>query len=252
MKKILIIEDEKSVRENIVTLLNEESYEALSASNGDSGISIAIAEIPDLIVCDIMMPGKDGYAVFKELSKNKITKTIPFIFLTAKVEHSDLRKGMELGVDDYLFKPFKIDELLKSIDTRLKKSEIRKAQLNLPVEKNKNGKYSDNDKIFVNVNGKPQLIIINEVLFIIAENQYTSINLLNGKTYLIRKSITYWEQLLPENSFLRIHRSTIINTNYLQKIEKWYNSSFIIRLKNVNDPFIISKRYAAKLRSKLV
>lgn len=122
----------------------------------------------------------------------------------------------------------------------------------MPAEKNKNGKYSDTDKIFVNVNGKPQLITLNDLLFIVAENQYTSLNISGGKTYLIRKSITYWEQLLPENSFLRIHRSTIINTNYLQKIEKWYNSSFIVRLKNVNDPFIISKRYAAKLRSKLV
>lgn len=108
MKKILVIEDEKSVRENIVTLLNEESYEALSAHNGETGIRMAIAEIPDLIICDIMMPGKDGYAVFKELSKNKMTKTIPFIFLTAKVEHKDLRKGMELGADDYLLNHLKL------------------------------------------------------------------------------------------------------------------------------------------------
>lgn len=252
MKKILIVEDEKSVRENILTLLSEEGYSVISASNGESGISLAKSELPDLIICDIMMKGIDGYNVMEELSKFKQTKTIPFIFLTAKVEYADLRKGMELGADDYLFKPFKVDELLRSIQSRIKKSEMFKAEINSPAEKDVNKKYVVSDKLFINVNSKPQLITISEILFVVAENQYTSINLLGGKSYLIRKPVSYWEDLLPESSFLRIHRSTIINTNYLQKIEKWYNSSFIVRLKNVNDPFIISKRYAAKLRSKLV
>lgn len=252
MKKILVIEDEKSVRENIFTLLSEEGYNVLSANDGETGISIAKIETPDLIICDIMMPGKDGYAVLKELSMHKQTKTIPFIFLTAKVERADLRNGMELGADDYLFKPFRLEELLNSIESRLKKSEIHKAQISLSDEKVKTEKYAGSDKIFINVNSKPQLITISEIIFIVAENQYTSVNLINSKAYLIRKPISYWEQILSENSFLRIHRSTIINTDYLHKIEKWYNSSFMVRLKNVNDPFIISKRYAAKLRSKLV
>lgn len=252
MKKILVIEDEKSVRENILTLLIEEGYNVLTSSNGDDGINFAKKELPDLIICDIMMPGKDGYAVLKELSKHKPTKTIPFIFLTAKVERADLRHGMELGADDYLFKPFRLDELLKSIESRLKKSEMLKAEISLSNEKNKTEKYSGSDKIFINVNSKPHLITISEIIFIVAENQYTSVNLLGNKLYLIRKPISYWEEILPDNSFLRIHRSTLINTDYLQKIEKWYNSSFIVRLKNVNDPFIISKRYAAKLRSRLV
>jgi DNA-binding LytR/AlgR family response regulator len=252
MKKILVIEDEKSVRENIFTLLTEEGYQVFISSNGDDGINVAKKELPDLIICDIMMPGKDGYVVLKELSKHKPTKTIPFIFLTAKVERTDLRHGMELGADDYLFKPFRLDELLKSIESRLKKSEMLKAEISLSNEKNKTDKYSSNDKIFISVNGKPRLITISEIIFIVAENQYTSVNLLGNKSYLIRKSISYWEEILPEISFLRIHRSTLINTDYLQKIEKWYNSSFMVRLKNVNDPFIISKRYAAKLRSRLV
>ncbi len=252
MKKILVIEDEKSVRENILTLLIEEGYNVFTASNGDAGIDIAKTEMPDLIICDIMMKGKDGYDVLEELSKHKLTKIIPFIFLTAKVEHADLRKGMDLGADDYLFKPFKIDELLRSVESRIKKSEMFKAEISSPSKENKTKKHVVSDKLFINVNSKPHLITISEILFIVAENQYTSINLLGGKSYLIRKPVSYWEDLLPDSSFLRIHRSTIINTDYLQKIEKWYNSSFIVRLKNVNDPFIISKRYATKLRSKLV
>jgi DNA-binding LytR/AlgR family response regulator len=252
VKKILVIEDDKNVRENIKTLLSEEGYIVYSASAGDEGIIIAKNEIPDLIVCDIMMHGKDGYAVLKELSKNSSTKSIPFIFLTAKVERSDLRYGMELGADDYLFKPFKSEELLKSIESRLRRADVFKAELSSPKEKPHTNTYTTDDKILINVNGKPQLIKIIEILFITAENQYTSLNLIGGKSYLIRKSISYWEKILPEKSFLRIHRSTIINMEYLLKIEKYYNSSFLLRLKNVSEPFIISKRYATKLRTKII
>lgn len=252
MKKILVIEDEKSVRENIITLLTEEGYYIISASNGETGINLARTELPDLIICDIMMKGMDGYEVLEEMSRNKQTRMIPFIFLTAKVEHTDLRKGMELGADDYLFKPFKIDELLKSVESRIKKSEIFRAEISSNLDKDKTKKYTVTDKIFINVNSKPHLITLGDIIYIVAENQYTSVYLMSGKSYLIRKPVTYWENILTEGSFLRIHRSTIINTDHLQKIEKWYNSSFIVRLKNVNDPFIISKRYATKLRSKLV
>lgn len=252
MKKILVIEDDKNVRENIKTLLSEEGYIVYSASAGDEGIIIAKNEIPDLIVCDIMMHGKDGYAVLKELSKNSSTKSIPFIFLTAKVERSDLRYGMELGADDYLFKPFKSEELLKSIESRLRRVDVFKAELSSPKEKSHTDTYTTDDKILINVNSKPQMIKVIEILFITAENQYTSLNLLGGKSYLIRKSISYWEKILPEKSFLRIHRSTIINMEYLLKIEKYYNSSFLLRLKNVSEPFIISKRYATKLRTKII
>ncbi|MHB8906941.1 MAG: response regulator transcription factor, partial [Melioribacteraceae bacterium] len=127
MKKILVIEDEKDIREVINALLTEEGYAVYSAKNGKDGIELAKNEIPNLIICDIMMPGMDGYTVLKELSKNSSTKSIPFIFLTAKVERNDLRFGMELGADDYLFKPFKSEELLKSISSRLNRIETLKA-----------------------------------------------------------------------------------------------------------------------------
>lgn len=252
MKKILVIEDDKNVRENIKTLLTEEGYIVYSSAGGAEGIITAKKELPDLIICDIMMKSIDGYAVLKDLSEHSNTKTIPFIFLTAKVERSDLRLGMELGADDYLFKPFKSEELLKSIETRLKRADVFKAELSPSKEKPLSHTYATDDKILINVNSKPQLIKVIEILFITAENQYTSINQLGGKSYLIRKSISYWEKILPEKSFLRIHRSTIINMEYLLKIEKYHNSSFLLQLKNVSEPFIISKRYAAKLRTKII
>jgi CRP/FNR family cyclic AMP-dependent transcriptional regulator len=123
MKKILIIEDNEEVRENTAEILELSNFKVVTASNGKEGVTVALKEKPDLIVCDIMMPELDGYAVLHLLSKHKETSHVPFIFLTAKSEKQDFRKGMELGADDYITKPFDGTELLNAIETRLKKTE---------------------------------------------------------------------------------------------------------------------------------
>lgn len=122
MKKILVIEDNTEVRENIAEILELSNYKVFTAANGKAGVQVAVKEIPDLIVCDIMMPELDGYSVLHLLSKHIETYGIPFIFLTAKSEKTDLRKGMEMGADDYITKPFDGIELLNAIEVRLKKS----------------------------------------------------------------------------------------------------------------------------------
>lgn len=124
MTKILVIEDEDSVRENILDLLEAENFETLSAPDGKIGIELAISQVPDLILCDLMMPNVDGYEVLKKLHEEAATATIPFIFLTARTAKSDLRKGMDLGADDYLTKPFTRSELLNAIISRLEKKEL--------------------------------------------------------------------------------------------------------------------------------
>lgn len=120
-EKILIIEDQEEVRENIEELLSLSNYLTVTAENGKEGIKKALAESPDLILCDIMMPEMDGYEVLYIISKNPKTSTIPFVFLTAKAEKSDFRKGMNMGADDYVTKPFDEMELLGAIERRLNK-----------------------------------------------------------------------------------------------------------------------------------
>jgi CRP-like cAMP-binding protein len=127
-KKILLIEDNKDMRENTAEILELSKYQVFTAKNGKEGIEIAQKEKPDLIICDIMMPVLDGYGVLHLLSKNALTASIPFIFLTAKAERSDMRKGMEMGADDYVTKPFDDIELLNAIESRLKKTEIMKQE----------------------------------------------------------------------------------------------------------------------------
>jgi CheY-like chemotaxis protein len=124
MRSILVIDDNADIRENTAEILELGGYKALTAENGKIGVEIAIREKPSVIVCDIMMPELDGYGVLHLLRKNPETRHIQFIFLTAKAEKSDFRKGMEMGADDYITKPFEEIELLSAVETRLKKAEI--------------------------------------------------------------------------------------------------------------------------------
>jgi len=123
MKKILVIEDEPEMRRNLATILKLEKFTVLQAENGRIGLQTAKKELPDLILCDVMMPEMDGHAVVRGLREDAKTQNIPFIFLTAKGEKADLRSGMDLGADDYLTKPVAKDDLLSAISARLKRGE---------------------------------------------------------------------------------------------------------------------------------
>lgn len=134
MKTILIIEDNTDVRENTAEILELANYNVLQAENGRVGVEMAQKQKPDLIICDIMMPVLDGYGVIHLLNKNPETASIPFIFLTAKSERTDFRKGMEMGADDYISKPFDDIELLNAVEGRLKKAEMLKAEFSKNVD----------------------------------------------------------------------------------------------------------------------
>ena len=123
MKKILVIEDQSDVRENIAELLEISGFEVITAEDGAVGVDMALAHHPDLILCDVMMPRLDGFTVLNILSKRPETSDVPFIFLTAKTEKEDIRKGMNLGADDYITKPFSKEELIQAVTTRLAKAD---------------------------------------------------------------------------------------------------------------------------------
>jgi len=134
MKKILLIEDNVDIRENTAEILDLASYQVITSENGKDGVNAALEHKPDLIICDIMMPVLDGYGVLHLISKNEELSSIPFIFMTAKSDRADFRKGMEMGADDYITKPFDDIELLNAIEARLKKSEIIKKDFSKDIE----------------------------------------------------------------------------------------------------------------------
>jgi DNA-binding NarL/FixJ family response regulator len=128
MIKILIIEDEPAMRANLEDILELEGFAPLLAPNGREGMRLARQEQPDLILCDVLMPDMDGHEVLEALREDDTTMRIPFVFLTAKGERGDVRQGMELGADDYLIKPVRVDELLRAINSRLERRRQQKEE----------------------------------------------------------------------------------------------------------------------------
>lgn len=248
-KKILIVEDEGALRENLVTLLTEENYEVLSADNGFTAEELALQHLPDLILSDIVMKGRSGYDLLKILQEYETTKKIPVIFLSARVEREHIRIGMEMGADDYLLKPYRRDEVLSAIEARLKKfalineeNSAKKSDANVSV------KFQLDSKIFVKQREDIGFFKVMDIKYIEADNQYTMLYLLSGKNVLLHKSLREWESKLPENNFFKINRSTIICIDQIEKIEPWFHSSYQIKLKNELKEFTVSKRLATKLR----
>jgi diguanylate cyclase len=160
MKKILVIEDEPQVRANIKQILEFSDFEALTATDGADGLKMVNKHLPDLIICDIMMPELDGYSVITALRQDPKTATIPFIFLTAKVDRNDIRQGMNLGADDYLMKPFTPEELLDAVNTRLTKNELISESFQDQIKEYKS--EADYYKFHDNLTGLPQEFVFKE------------------------------------------------------------------------------------------
>jgi len=147
MKQILVVEDNGDIRDNICEILSLANYKVLAAADGKAGAVLAIKHKPDLVICDIMMPVLDGFGLLQLLQQNKETRNTAFIFLTAKAEKAEIRKGMEKGADDYITKPFDATELLQAVEMRLKKIDSIKEDLATDIARldKINDNYSEND-----------------------------------------------------------------------------------------------------------
>ena len=249
MKKILLVEDDEAILANVEFILTEHGYNIVTAKDGIWGFETAKKELPDLIISDILMPGIDGFELKKRIDSDKKTKSIPFIFLTAKTDIQDLRAGMNLGADDYLMKPFKTEDLLKAIEARFK----RVSQLDSGFGNKPNGKNKTHSLNRIMVNDKKEQILIKfeEIKYISAEGLYSKIYTADNKKFMLRKLLKDWEKILPEENFFRIHRSMIINLDYVLKVEKWFSRTYKVYLKGVEKPFDISQRFSVKLKERL-
>lgn len=245
--KLLLIEDEPDLADNIKNILELNEFDVTTARDGEEGIKLAAQIVPDIIISDILMPKKTGYEVLEQLSKDEKTSHIPFIFLTAKVEQRDLRKGMELGADDYLFKPFHSRELLSAIKARLKRVSSFKTK-SIKTKDEKGNRYTQDDNIILSINQNTNILKVNKINYIIAERQYSKVIITDGKSVLLRKSLLYWESILPTNLFIRIHRNTIVNVQEVKSISKKTDGNYKAIMKSGKIEFEISRRYMKKIR----
>lgn len=258
MRKILVVEDDEMLLELITEILLNNGYKCISAANGKDALKLFYNEGADLIICDVLMPVMDGFELLSEVRSNALYY-VPFILLTGKTERADYRRGMELGADDFITKPFTEDELVGAVAAQLKKRSAispmylpEKLSFTAGAAGNQDSavrKLDLNDHILLTVENQPRILKVNDLKCISALGDYTNVFTSGGK-FIVRRSMKEWEELLPGKYFIRIHRSTIINLDFVDKIEKLLNRSYKVYLQNIPKPFIISRRYGNKFREK--
>jgi len=234
--KALVVDDERLARKELIGMISE--YSCISSIHEADDVSSAIKMIelvkPNLIFLDIQMPGETGFDLI-----NRIDYSGKIIFVTAYDQYAI--RAFEVNAIDYLLKPVTPERLKKSID-KLEKETIK------PAETDYNLKYDD--RLFLTLGNQLLFVKISSIVSIESEGDYTKIITSEGKKGLVSKSMKEWELRLPANYFCRIHRATIVNLEYIDKIEKWFNYSYQLHLKNIEEPYIISRRYAKQLKEK--
>lgn len=252
MSKILVIDDDTIILNLLSIQLERNGYKVFTAFNGSEGIKLAKEIKPDLILCDILMPGMNGFEVLNKIQSDTETDLIPFIFISAVQEREHIREGINLGADDYLTKPIDIKDLIKSVETRLKKKErilthLKSADHNKPLIKDKK-RMSLNERIIINVEGNSKFIKVDDIVSLVAVGAKTKVLVSTGEIFEVNRLLKEWEKVLPEATFVRIHRSTIINQLFIQKVEKNESNTLFLHLLNVESPYITSRRFTPNLK----
>jgi two-component system LytT family response regulator len=235
--KSIIVDDEWLVREELKTLLAEYPEIELvgEAANVPQAIDLVDQVQPDVIFLDIQMPGATGFDL---LEHTDITSKI--IFITAYDQYA--LKAFEVNALDYLLKPIQKDRLAKTIERLLTgDSPSSRASQKLGYD----------DIVYVLVNGSLKFIKLSLLRCIIAEGNYSYIYYKDRNKDLVTKTLQEWEELLPDDYFVRIHRSTIVNFEYVEQVKKCRNYTHLVYVRGIEKPFVISRRYAAKLKKAL-
>lgn len=234
--RTIIIDDERLAREGLrKSLLPYPEIEVIGeAGDVDSALAVIQAEKPDLIFLDIQMPRKNGFELV-----DKISPRIQVVFVTAYDEYAI--RAFEVNALDYLLKPVNP----KRLDSTIKRLTTRQTNVLPPVRK-----LTYTDQLFTMVGTAMKFIKISDIVYISASVDYTDIYFNDGSNGLISKSMKEWELRLPENHFVRIHRSTIINLNYVDRVESWFQGKMRVYQQGYSTPLLISRRNMALIRDK--
>ncbi len=231
----LVVDDERLARTELISMLKH--FENINVVGEADGVELAIKQIekhnPGLIFLDIQMPGESGFDLL-----DKIEMEAKIIFVTAYDEYA--MRAFEVNALDYLPKPVSQERLSKTIERIIE---------NKPNEELSSKILKYTDRLFLEFGSQIRFLKISEISHITAEGDYTIVHLIDNTKGLISKSMTEWEERLPDNFFCRIHRSSIVNTEFIDKIDKYFNNTLKISLKGVKEPLVISRRYAKKIKN---
>ena len=233
----LIVDDERLARKDLISLLRP--YAQVSVIGEADSVPSAVKAIqklnPDVIFLDIQMPGDSGFDL---LEKTDIEAHI--IFVTAYDEYAI--RAFEVNALDYLLKPVNPDRLAKALEKlESRDQETRTRTQRLDYE----------DRLFLMLGRHFKFLKVKAILAISAAGDYSEVISSDGTKGLALKSMKEWETRLPMQNFIRIHRSTVINMEFIDRIEEWFNYSFRVYLKGVEEPYVISRRYATRLKERL-
>ncbi len=235
--KSLIVDDERLARKDLITLLSE--FDNIEIAGEADSVSSARNQIeklhPDLIFLDIQMPGESGFELLE-----KIDNRLKVIFVTAFDEYAI--RAFEVNALDYLLKPISPERLVKTIEKLESQSDSQQAE---------ERRLDYDDHMFITLNSHMKFLKIKSILSISAAGDYSEILTTDKTRGLVLKSMKEWEKRLPEQHFCRIHRSTIINMDYIDRLEEWFNYSYLVYLRTLEKPLIISRRYVSRLKDRL-
>jgi len=235
--KTILIDDERLARAKLRSMLDGYAEIQIVGEADSVGLAVELIERerPDVVFLDIQMPGETGFDLLE-----RVDSTFRTIFVTAFDEYAI--RAFEVNALDYLLKPVSPARLARSIE-RLKVSRVENETAFKPLE------YDDH--LFLSFDNRSRFLKVSEIECILAAGAYSEVMTRGGQKAMVLKSLKEWEDRLPEKHFMRIHRSTIINIECVERMDKWFNYSYQVHLRGITEPFIMSRRYSARLRDRL-
>lgn len=235
--RAIVVDDERLARNDLRLLLKDHpNIEILGeASNGQDALDMIKELDPDLVFLDIQMPGMNGFDVLEHISSD-----VRVIFVTAFDEYA--LRAFEVNALDYLLKPVNAERLQQSIE-----------RLEMLPEENGNDQreLEYNDRLLLKLDTSLGFLKVSTIVCITSAGDYSEVLCTNKKKVLVHKSMAEWESRLPDPYFNRIHRTTIVNMEYVDRLEEWFNNSYRVYMKGIEEPYVMSRRYVTKLKHKL-
>ena len=251
MSKILVIDDHMTDDIDFNSLFSDTAFSVYISFDRTNGVDIAKRYLPNVIICNLECEN-DGFELIKELINSEHTQDIPIIYLSSVSSFTNQRRIMNEGADDYVVKPFNSEDLILSVERRIQKQTLTRDKVMELCRESFEGESqipSRKDHILVTIGKRLQLIKYDQICCITALKEYSKVKTFDGRNIVIRKSLKTWLSLLPPRGFLRIHRSSIINVEAIQKIVKTRGRSYVVFLRSVEEPLELSQRYSRIMRN---